>query len=581
MLRDCLEIFSQELESTKDLTGDADRLILDEYIPADGDYLIVGKDGTIEGCSLKLDKKTRTIEQYPVDTELYEKICFYDYHSKLVSMDKPQDPKKVIHSNNYMSFWVKWDSLDNGKLDSEAIDRYFNVLKEPEKKYTSPKDRSLYEYIKEQIGEINQEKLEENRKWIKDNVFTLDNLGLDLKKKNYLKIYFENERDVYVNEEKRYLTVKIFNSNDYNLEISGQILGLPNDNMGLNSKKPFLRNKTRKNEVPYLITPEEAMLQKKFFDYLMNKANAGKTDIYFDHNKRSINALGRGEMPDRDFSGFFLSIQKGKELEIHHQDTIVDYKYFLQKPFTYKNVLGVRDERDLYRKYKDKKELQGLINDILFNKWLAGNYFSLEENISADSVTKRNILWSRGAIFAWLYKGNEVGIESVLKTVSFNMINNSILNGWLTKAKDQVNLMCSLDDYFRGDNMTDKYSVIRTKLREKINCNEDCVIESNEEYFYAVGQLVNYFISLSKTKEKTHSLANPFFHAIDNKVIKMKLGQFFMKYNYQIGTNRTRFNRMYAMVLAYEAQDKINREDIMVGYLSDSLIYEKKSEEEL
>lgn len=576
-----MEIFSQELESTKDLTGDADRLILDEYIPADGDYLIVGKDGTIEGCSLKLDKKTRTIEQYPVDTELYEKICFYDYHSKLVSMDKPQDPKKVIHSNNYMSFWVKWDSLDNGKLDSEAIDRYFNVLKEPEKKYTSPKDRSLYEYIKEQIGEINQEKLEENRKWIKDNVFTLDNLGLDLKKKNYLKIYFENERDVYVNEEKRYLTVKIFNSNDYNLEISGQILGLPNDNMGLNSKKPFLRNKTRKNEVPYLITPEEAMLQKKFFDYLMNKANAGKTDIYFDHNKRSINALGRGEMPDRDFSGFFLSIQKGKELEIHHQDTIVDYKYFLQKPFTYKNVLGVRDERDLYRKYKDKKELQGLINDILFNKWLAGNYFSLEENISADSVTKRNILWSRGAIFAWLYKGNEVGIESVLKTVSFNMINNSILNGWLTKAKDQVNLMCSLDDYFRGDNMTDKYSVIRTKLREKINCNEDCVIESNEEYFYAVGQLVNYFISLSKTKEKTHSLANPFFHAIDNKVIKMKLGQFFMKYNYQIGTNRTRFNRMYAMVLAYEAQDKINREDIMVGYLSDSLIYEKKSEEEL
>lgn len=581
MLKDCLEIFSQELESTKDLTGDADRLILDEYIPTDGDYLIIGKDGTIEGCSIKLDKKTRTIEQYPVDTELYEKICFYDYHSKLVSMDKPQDPKKVIHSNNYMSFWVKWDSLDNGKLDSEAIDRYFNVLREPKKKYTSPKDRSLYEYIKEQIGEINQEKLEENRKWIKDNVFTLDNLGLDLKKKNYLKIYFEDERDVYVNEEKRYLTVKIFNSNDYNLEISGQILGLPNDNMGLNSKKPFLRNKTRKNEVPYLITPEEAMLQKKFFDFLMNKANAGKTDIYFDFNKRSIKALGRGEMPDRDFSGFFLSIQKGKELEIHHQDTIVDYKYFLQKPFTYKNVLDVRDERDLYRKYKDKMELQGLINDILFNKWLAGNYFSLEENISADSVIKRNILWSRGAIFAWLYKGNEVGIENVLKTVSFNMINNSILNGWLTKAKEQVNLMCSLDDYFRGDNMTDKYSVIRTKLREKINCNEDCVIESNEEYFYAVGQLVSYFISLSKTKEKTHSLANPFFHAIDNKVIKMKLGQFFMKYNYQIGTNRTRFNRMYAMVLAYEAQGKIDREDIMVGYLSDSLIYEKKSEEEL
>ena len=28
-----------------------------------------------------------------------------------------------------------------------------------------------------------------------------------------------------------------------------------------------------------------------------------------------------------------------------------------------------------------------------------------------------------------------------------------------------------------------------------------------EEYFYAVGQLVGYYISLSKAKEKTHSLA--------------------------------------------------------------------------
>ena len=40
-------------------------------------------------------------------------------------MDKPVDPKKVIHSNNYLSFWVKQESLGNGKLNQEAIDRYF------------------------------------------------------------------------------------------------------------------------------------------------------------------------------------------------------------------------------------------------------------------------------------------------------------------------------------------------------------------------------------------------------------------------------------------------------------------------
>ena len=33
--------------------------ILDEYIPADGDYIIVKKDGTVKSCSIKYDKKTK------------------------------------------------------------------------------------------------------------------------------------------------------------------------------------------------------------------------------------------------------------------------------------------------------------------------------------------------------------------------------------------------------------------------------------------------------------------------------------------------------------------------------------------
>ena len=41
MLKDCLEIFEAELERTKKRFGDSDRLILDEYILADGDYLVV------------------------------------------------------------------------------------------------------------------------------------------------------------------------------------------------------------------------------------------------------------------------------------------------------------------------------------------------------------------------------------------------------------------------------------------------------------------------------------------------------------------------------------------------------------
>jgi len=51
-------------------------------------------------------------------------------------MNKPIDPKKKIHSNNYMSFFIKCDILPKiGKGDvitqedlNESIKRYYNVF---------------------------------------------------------------------------------------------------------------------------------------------------------------------------------------------------------------------------------------------------------------------------------------------------------------------------------------------------------------------------------------------------------------------------------------------------------------------
>ena len=110
----------------------------------------------------------------------------------------------------------------------------------------------MYDYIAEQIGDIDQERLEKNRTWIKENVFRLEELNILLSGKNYLKIFFEGDEELYIKEEQRYVMTKIFNKNDYNLELEEKILGLPNDNLGLNSKKPYMENKTRRVPVSYL-----------------------------------------------------------------------------------------------------------------------------------------------------------------------------------------------------------------------------------------------------------------------------------------------------------------------------------------
>ena len=584
MLKDCLEIFSEELRRAEKETGDGDRLVLDTYVPADGTYVLVDSHGQVRSYTIKMDKKKRIVEQNPEDSEARKKICFYDYHSRLVSMDKPQDPKKVIHSNNYLSFWVKQESLENGKLDEAAIDRYFDVLRNPREKYKKPQDRKMYDYIVKQIGDVDQSKLERNRVWIKENIFQLGKWNVSLSGKNYLKIFLEDDEKIYITEEQRYVMTKIFNKNDYNLEIKNEIWGLPNDNLGLNAKKPYMENKTRKLAVSYLITPEEAALQRKFFDYLMNKANLGETDLYFDTVEKKVIAKKKGEMIQSDFKGYFIQIQKGKEVEIHHQDTIVDYKYYLMKPFRYQNVLGLEDKEERYRDYRNKKELQGVIDEVLFSSWLVRNYFTPEEKLSVEGELKRNLVWSREAIFAWLYKGLEVNMDRILHSVCMNMIKNSVQNGYTTKMGQQFNLMCSLQKYFEGGcDMSERYTEIRKNLKEKINGSGECEIETDEEYFYAVGQLVYYFISLSKSKEKNHSLANPFLVATGNEVIRRRLRQYFMKYNYQINFARQRFNRMYAMVDAYILEKKIDQEYLLGGYIGNNLIYEstKEAKEEI
>ena len=47
MLKDCIEIFQKKIEHMGNECGNADALILDNYIPADGDYIGVKKDGSV------------------------------------------------------------------------------------------------------------------------------------------------------------------------------------------------------------------------------------------------------------------------------------------------------------------------------------------------------------------------------------------------------------------------------------------------------------------------------------------------------------------------------------------------------
>ena len=397
--------------------------------------------------------------------------------------------------------------------------------------------------------------------------------------KNYLKIFFDYPIEDYIRENKRYTIPNIYNKNDYNLKIDDIVYGLPNDNIGLNSKKPYLENKSRKSTIPNLINTEEALIQRKFFDYLMNFATEGKVNVYIGNK---VYAKKNGEFPPDDFDGNFLRIKKGKELEIISFDQIVGYKEELLKKVDYKNLLGVKilineDEVD-YGEYGDKKDIQKLISEVFFSKYLINNYFTEASDISLkDNIVKKNLLVAREGIFNWLYKGNSSGINKLLDKVSISLIKGSLEAGYINRANKQFNLRMALKDYFEGGKeMASMMKEIKEKLREKINSTQDDYIGSDEEYCFAVGQLTNYFILQSKAAKKPQFLINSLLNTKNNDVIKLNLKQLYKKYNYKEEMNSLRVRNLYSMILGYELQDNINDDMILAGFLSNSLFYEKK-----
>lgn len=606
MFEECLEVFKRELDYDNNL-------ILDEYIPADGSYIIVNAEGKIKNYQdIKLDKKKRGTSEAVVKGSYFKEICFYDYHSKLISMNKPID-SKVIHSNNYLSFAVKKESITS-KLTEAIIDNYYDILKNPlEKKYKKSKEASkIYQNFEKEYSPVNIEILEKCRSWIKQHIFSIDKLvQIDLGKKDYLKIFFEvfevNEednknRELFIQEDNRYIYPNIYNKSEYIINVKKKVYedtyGLPYYGINMNRKKPFLKIKTRKTFIPYLLDMDKALLQKQFFEYLMSLAVNGKNNIYIDIKNYRIRAYSDQD-ERKDFSeissGYYLRIQKSKELEIQVQDNIVDYQNKLLLNFYYQDFFKMNVEN--YPEYtKDigihskRTSVGRLINEIFFSKYLLTNYFTDASDISVkDSVLKRTIVMYRNVIFDWIYKGIDDNFELAERRFALDLIKNALINNYTLRAMTQLNLHWSFKDYFTelkqqgGEKMAEIATEIRESIKERVTSKEEVKMPINDkEYYYAVGQLAAYFISLSKAGKKSQSMINLVINISDDRVLKERLIQLYKKHNYAIDHYNVRFKNLFAMILGYKPDAQADRqtkdEMILFGYMDSNSIYTKKEE---
>ena len=357
-------------------------------------------------------------------------------------------------------------------------------------------------------------------------------------------------------------------------------MGMPNNNLGLNSKKPYLVNHSRKISVPYLLNQKDVLLQAKFYDVLMGFASKGQVNIYFDQLHNQIIPLKAGEHPKNSLCGYFLRIKKGKEVEIQNADTIVSYNPNLVPVFNHKELL--KAERDDFGSVNKKKILESLIDDIFFNKSLVQNYFTKSEDLMIrDGAIFNQLVAVRERLFSWFYKNDGVDIWPALQNAGNKLIKYSICSGYWKKARNQINLLWSLEDYFKNNQeREDIMNQVKEQFRKHINEKEEWEYSSDEEYYFAVGQLVSYFISKSNSKKKPLSLINPFLNAGSDSIIKNHLVILFKKYNFSIPYQDMRVKRLYSNAMLYLPKSpKVDSNMLSAGVTANNFIFMKSTEE--
>ena len=574
MIDEALEVFKKIYDK------EGEKLVVNKHIPKDGTYILVNiKSGKIiEKLNIFYDKKSKKI-----DGELnqyYDYFRAFDYYSNLVDMNKPMDPKKTIHSNQIYSFFIKKDSIRENKLTKSIIEGYKKNLLNPEEKYNSKEAKELYKNIAEKLPKIEKDVVEDIFLWIEDNVN--ENLLENDNKKDYLKIFFVEEDldkslEVFKNEHKRYIIPNIFNSNDYNKKIGETIYGLSNNNMGLNAKKAFLENKTRRVSTPYLVNTDEILLQYAFYNYLLPEVKQGNYYIYFSENEITPRTYKEG-CPNG--AKYLLNASYSKDVDIKNFN-VISKNSSEEISINFKEILHQKkkDTDEIEYGNLNREKMMNNINKILFYNSLLGNFLLNDGDLDIKDIEVKKLLMKyRNAFYKWFYLNDEAEVKKNIRKIYLDAVMVAIGNGHFFKASQQLDFGFCLEKYFYGKSelMEEIMNVKEVFLNHTLS-EEDWEFSNDEEYFFAIGQILAYINYMRNSKAKSLNFIKQLTFVKNIDVLKEKIKKIVISYSHIFETKNKKINRTISNISLYQPKE-IRIDILLAGFTADIIFFKKREE---
>ena len=574
MIDEALEVFRKIYDK------EGEELVVSKHIPKDGTYILVNiKSGKkIEKLNIFYDKKSKKI-----DGELnqyYGYFRAFDYYSNLIDMNKPMDPKKTIHSNQIYSFFIKKDSIREHKLTKSIIEGYKKNLLNPEEKYNSKEGKELYKNIAEKLPKIEKDIVEDIFLWIEDNVN--ENLLENDNKKDYLKIFFVEEDldkslELFKNEHKRYLIPNIFNSNDYNKKIGETIYGLSNNNMGLNAKKAFLENKTRRVSTPYLVNTDEILLQYAFYNYLLPEVKQGNYFIYFLENEIIPRTYKEG-CPNG--AKYLLNASYSKDVDIKNFN-VISKNNDEEININFKEILHQKkkDTDEIEYGNLNREKMMNNINKILFYNSLLGNFLLNDGDLDIKDIEVKKLLMKyRNSFYKWFYLNDEAEVKKNIRKIYLDAVMVAIGNGHFFKASQQLDFGFCLEKYFYGKSelMEEIMNVKEVFLNHTLS-EEDWEFSNDEEYFFAVGQILAYINYMRNSKAKSLNFIKQLTFVKNIDVLKEKIKKIVISYSHIFETKNKKINRTISNISLYQPKE-IRIDILLAGFTADIIFFKKREE---
>lgn len=583
-----------------------DKVVLDSYKMDAGYYYLAKKDGTLQRLIVNRDNDSD-------DYELYKYLKVRDFYSKCLN-NKPINSgykeviknvtysmkNKQIHSNNAYTLFFKNTSVDRLCIDcndsfsygifEKGINQYYKSL---EKLGSSKKEKILLSEF------YNKGELENAKNRMRD-AFSLvysDFMKEKKTKETWIKIFLEEDYNEYLRVANIYLTLKLFNKNDKNMNINGKIYGMNNYNYALDSKKPYLELKSTPYKIGSMISKENISILNNIYKWLYsNGISTTLLKIPVDWNFMGT-ATEKKDILNKNIYLIKVANNKGVA-RIDDFQYVTNFSTKIEPDFIIKDVIRkVGNDFTLQNIYELEFYTSNIWiakNNKLCKNYLKESYYDFENNISKSSVIpnwKKDFLRDYTAMFFdFFQKRDETNFIHNLDKSGIHLIENTIIDELKTINKNNrmnpfnsintMNLWIAYKKYFCKEGEVDEEMKINNVQEECLKIfQENKEIQTDEQYYFLAGQIAFYFLTRNKGEKLTQDMTSPFIRAGNLKKLKNELGNLYQKYNYDIFLLDSRFNNIFSQLLLREPETcvKDNKDLILAGMLSNNMFFIEKN----